>query len=228
MGQERTTFEDRMKAERELKVTNHPTKNGYDDWVWARYAEVIGRMPEGPHDIRMAKTYLMSAKGDVALAHKMFLAKNADNVTETKSSRQLEVQRLSPTASLPSRAHASDAGLDLYADEDTFIGSGSRNLVGTGVAVAIPDGYVGLVCPRSGMAHQYGITVLNAPGVVDAGYNGEVKVNLVNHSRQAVSIERGMKIAQLVITRAYNFEVTEVDSLEATERGDAGHGSTGA
>lgn len=229
MTAKRVNFDDRMKAERDLKVTNDPENNGYADWMEQRYSKIIGRVPENESDIRMAKSYLMSAKGDVELASKMFLAKNAANVGEVKSSRQLQVQRLSPTAYLPTRAHASDAGLDLYSDEDGYLGaSGSRGLYRTGVAVSIPEGYVGLVCPRSGLAHQYGVSVLNAPGVVDAGYTGEVMVNLINHSRQTFQVERGLKIAQLVITRAYNFEVTEVASLDATERGDAGHGSTGA
>ena len=129
---------------------------------------------------------------------------------------------------LPTRAHAHDAGLDLKCAEHFVpLMPGERALVDTGVAVAIPAGYVGLVHPRSGWAHKYGITVNNAPGTVDAGYTGTIKVNLINHGAQPIFVDYGDRIAQLVIQRVELPELELVDSLETTARGDAGHGSTG-
>ena len=130
---------------------------------------------------------------------------------------------------MPTRAHATDAGLDLRCalDFGVELDAGGRMLVDTGVAVKIPPGYVGLVHPRSGWAHKYGITVNNAPGTVDAGYTGTIKVNLINHGQDAVSIEYGDRIAQLLIQRVELPELDLVDSLDTTTRGTAGHGSTG-
>ena len=129
---------------------------------------------------------------------------------------------------LPVRAHAADAGLDLKCAEHFVpLMPGERALVDTGVAVAIPAGYVGLVHPRSGLAHRYGITVNNAPGTVDAGYTGNIKVNLINHGTDVVSVGYGDRIAQLLVQRVELPELELVNILETTERGDAGHGSTG-
>ena len=129
---------------------------------------------------------------------------------------------------IPTRAHATDAGLDLRcADVFLILAPGERTLVDTGIKVAIPAGYVGLVHPRSGWAHKYGITVNNAPGTVDAGYTGTIKVNLINHGQDAVSIGYGERIAQLLIQRVELPELVVVDSLDTTARGTAGHGSTG-
>ena len=130
---------------------------------------------------------------------------------------------------MPTRAHPHDAGLDLRCAErfGVELDAGERMLVDTGVAVKIPPGYVGLVHPRSGWAHKYGITVNNAPGTVDAGYTGTIKVNLINHGQDAVSIEYGDRIAQLLIQRVELPELELVDSLDTTARGTAGHGSTG-
>ena len=129
---------------------------------------------------------------------------------------------------MPTRAHEHDAGLDLKCGEfGVVLKPGERRLVDTGVKVAIPAGYVGLVHPRSGWAHKYGITVNNAPGTVDTGYTGNVRVNLINHGRDVVSIGYGERIAQLLIQRVELPELEIVDSLETTTRGDAGHGSTG-
>lgn len=131
---------------------------------------------------------------------------------------------------MPTRAHAADAGLDLKCGErhGVTLVPGERALVDTGVKVAIPAGYVGLVHPRSGWAHRYGITVNNAPGTVDAGYTGTIKVNLINHGQDAVSIGYGDRIAQLLVQRVELPEVEIVDSLDTTTRGTAGHGSTGS
>ena len=129
---------------------------------------------------------------------------------------------------MPTRAHATDAGLDLRCAEDfVMLARGGRHLFDTGVKVAIPAGYVGLIHPRSGWAHKYGITVNNAPGTVDAGYTGTIKVNLINHGQDAVPIEYGERIAQLLIQRVELPELELVDSLDTTTRGTAGHGSTG-
>ena len=133
-------------------------------------------------------------------------------------------------ALVPTRSHPHDAGLDLRCAErfGVTLAPGERQLVDTGIKVAIPAGYVGLVHPRSGWAHKYGITVNNAPGTVDAGYTGTIKVNLINHGQDAVSIGYGERIAQLLIQRVELPELEVVDSLDTTARGTAGHGSTGS
>lgn len=140
----------------------------------------------------------------------------------------LKVQRLHPDATLPTRAHPTDAGLDLYAAQQVGIPVLGRNLVGTGIAVAIPAGHVGYITPRSGLAFSSGITVLNAPGTVDAGYTGEVKVNLVNHGQAPYVVTPGQRIAQLVIHPITLPTVEEVTELPDTQRGNNGHGSSGA
>ena len=138
------------------------------------------------------------------------------------------VRRLDPDLPLPAYAHPGDAGADLVAAEDVVLGPGERRLVPTGIAIALPDGYVGLVHPRSGLAHRLGVTVLNAPGTVDAGYRGEIKVNLVNHDPVAtVKISRGDRIAQLLVQRVERAAFRPVDELPETIRGAGGHGSTG-
>lgn len=139
----------------------------------------------------------------------------------------LSVKLLTSTAQPPKRAHDGDAGADLVADEDVVIAPGERALVGTGIALALERGTVGLVHPRSGLAHKHGVTVLNAPGTIDYGYTGEVKVNLFNAGTDEFTVTRGMRIAQLVIQRVELPNFTIVDELAPTERGGAGHGSTG-
>ncbi|WBB98711.1 MULTISPECIES: dUTP diphosphatase [unclassified Solwaraspora] len=141
---------------------------------------------------------------------------------------RVAVCRLDPGLPVPGYAHPDDAGADLFAAEDAELAPGARALVRTGVAVALPAGYVGLVHPRSGLAARLGVTVLNAPGTVDAGYRGEILVNLINHdpSRPA-RICRGDRIAQLVIQRVETAEFSVVDELPDSARGSAGHGSTG-
>jgi dUTP pyrophosphatase len=138
------------------------------------------------------------------------------------------VRRLDPDLPLPAYAHPGDAGADLVAAEDVVLGPGERKLVPTGVAVALPEGYVGLVHPRSGLAARLGVTVLNAPGTVDAGYRGEILVNLVNHDREhTVRISRGDRIAQLLVQRVERAVFHAVHELPDTARGAGGHGSTG-
>ena len=138
------------------------------------------------------------------------------------------LRRLDPDLPVPSYAHPGDAGADLLAARDVEIGPGERALVPTGVAIALPDGYVGLVHPRSGLAARLGVTVLNAPGTVDSGYRGEILVNLINHDRANVAkISRGDRIAQLVFQRVERARFAVVDELADSRRGAGGHGSTG-
>lgn len=140
----------------------------------------------------------------------------------------VRVKRLDPGLPLPHRAHSADAGADLYAAESVTLAPGERALVGTGIALAIPEGYVGLVHPRSGLAAKQGLSIVNAPGTIDAQYRGEIKVCLINlDPRNSIDIERGTRIAQLVIQRVELVEFYEVDELDETERGTGGHGSTG-
>lgn len=141
---------------------------------------------------------------------------------------RIAVQRLDRSLPLPAHAHPGDAGLDLCAAEAVTLAPGARALVGTGIALALPPGYAGLVLPRSGLALRCGVTVLNAPGLIDAGYRGEVKVLLINHDAGPVSFARGERIAQLVVQRVEPAELVPADVLPASERGAGGFGSTGA
>jgi dUTP pyrophosphatase len=130
---------------------------------------------------------------------------------------------------IPSRAYAGDAGLDLAACERVELRPGERALVGTGLAVAIPAGYAGFVQPRSGLAARHGISIVNTPGLVDAGYRGELKVALLNtDTRDSFVVEPGMRIAQLVVLRIPTVQPVEVDELPASDRGADGFGSSGA
>lgn len=140
----------------------------------------------------------------------------------------LEFTRLSDAARAPSRAHDGDAGYDLFAAEPAMLGPGERASVGTGIAIAIPDGHAGLVVPRSGLAARHGIALPNAPGLIDSGYRGEVRVLLLNTDRaEPFEVAPGDRIAQLVVARVESPEVREVASLEETARGVGGFGSTG-
>jgi dUTP diphosphatase len=140
----------------------------------------------------------------------------------------IPIRRLDPQLPLPGYAHPGDAGADLCAAEDAELAPGARATVRTGIAVAIPQGYAGLVHPRSGLAARLGVTVLNAPGTVDAGYRGEILVILVNHDPvNTVRIARGDRIAQLVLQKVERAVFVEVDELDDTARGAGGHGSTG-
>ena len=143
-------------------------------------------------------------------------------------STNLPVKRLDPEAELPAPAHPGDAGLDLRAAIEIEIGPGERAMVPTGVALAIPEGHAGLVLPRSGLASRQGLTLANAPGLIDAGYRGEVTCAVVNLDReQPVKILRGDRIAQLVVVAIPSVEPAWVDELPATSRGNGGFGSTG-
>jgi dUTP pyrophosphatase len=140
----------------------------------------------------------------------------------------LRVRRLDPRAELPTRAYDGDAGLDLYALEAIRLDPGERVSARTGVAVEIPAGQAGLVLPRSGLAARHGVALVNAPGLIDAGYRGEVRVLLLNTDRTtAVELEAGDRIAQLVLVKIEAPDVVEVDSLTGSERGSGGFGSSG-
>ncbi len=141
---------------------------------------------------------------------------------------KIPVIRLDQDLPLPSTAHPSDAGFDLHARSSTTLGPGERALVPTGIAVAIPDGYVGMVAPRSGLAVRHGIGVVNGPGIVDSGYRGEIQVVLINHGQQPVTLERGDRIAQLLVVAHAAAALVEVDSLPDSVRGDSGFGSSGS
>jgi len=138
------------------------------------------------------------------------------------------IKRLDPGVPLPSYAHPGDAGADLATAEDVELGPGERALVPTGIAIALPDGYAAFVHPRSGLAARHGVTLVNAPGTVDAGYRGEIKVTLLNTDRdRAVSFRRGDRIAQLVIQRVERVVFREVTVLPESIRADGGFGSSG-
>ena len=141
---------------------------------------------------------------------------------------RLRFTRLSEAAVAPLRAHSGDAGLDLHAAEAVTLGPGERASIGTGVAVAIPEGRAGLVVPRSGLAARHGIALVNAPGLIDAGYRGELRVLLLNTDRSATfEVAPGDRIAQLVVVRHEAPEPEEVALLDETARGVSGFGSTG-
>ena len=140
----------------------------------------------------------------------------------------LPIARLREDASIPARAYDGDAGLDLSACERVVIGPGERAAVGTGLAVAVPEGHAGLVLPRSGLAAKHGISIVNAPGLVDAGYRGEVKVLLLNTDQaESFTVEPGMRVAQLVVVSLPGVRLVEFDELPTSDRGAGGFGSSG-
>ncbi len=141
---------------------------------------------------------------------------------------EIAVQQLDPELPLPSYAHPGDAGADLVSTVDLTLAPGERALVPTGIAIALPDGYVALVHPRSGLAARHGLSIVNTPGTVDAGYRGEIKVLLINHDpAEAIVLRRGDRIAQLVIQRYERAAFVAVDTLPESVRGGGGYGSTG-
>jgi dUTP pyrophosphatase len=145
-----------------------------------------------------------------------------------RSEPDVLIKRLDPGMPLPSYSHPGDAGADLAAAEDVELGPGERALVRTGLAIALPAGYAAFVHPRSGLAAEYGVTLVNAPGTVDAGYRGEIKVTLLNTDKyHPVRFNRGDRIAQLVIQRVERAVFHEAEVLPGSSRGDGGFGSTG-
>jgi dUTP pyrophosphatase len=144
------------------------------------------------------------------------------------SSVQVLITRLDPDLPLPRYAKGGDAGADIVSRIDITLAPGERALVPTGIAIALPDGYVALVHPRSGLAIKHGVTMVNAPGTVDAGYRGELQIILINHDKsESVSFKRGDRIAQLVIQKVERAEFVEVHELPGSGRGAGGFGSTG-
>ena len=140
----------------------------------------------------------------------------------------IAVRRLDPDLPLPAYAHPGDAGADLVTTVDLRLEPGERALVPTGIAIALPDGYVALVHPRSGLAARHGLSIVNTPGTIDAGYRGEIKVLLINHDpSEAITLSRGDRIAQLVVQRFERARFVPVDDLPETARGAGGYGSTG-
>lgn len=144
------------------------------------------------------------------------------------SGSELPVRRLAATAKLPTRAISGDAGLDLYASESARLDPGARASVGTGIAVEIPERHAGLVLPRSGWAARHGIALVNAPGLIDAGYRGEVRVLLLNTDRnEAFEVTEGDRVAQLLVVPFASLEPVEAEALSESERGEGGFGSSG-
>ena len=139
----------------------------------------------------------------------------------------LRIKRLQPDVELPSYAHPGDAGLDIRSAEEAVLQPGERRLIGTGLAMALPEGYAAFVQPRSGLAARHGISIVNTPGLIDCHYRGEVKVILVNLGGEPFRVKKGDRIAQMVIQRVERAEVLEVEELEDTSRGEGGFGSTG-
>ncbi|WP_040455703.1 dUTP diphosphatase [Kribbella catacumbae] len=138
------------------------------------------------------------------------------------------IQRLDGDLPVPAYAHPGDAGADLVTTSDVTLKPGERALVGTGIAIALQDGYAAFVHPRSGLAAKHGVSIVNAPGTVDAGYRGEIKVCLINLDPAAeVTLKRGDRIAQLIIQRVEKARFVEVRTLPGSDRGEGGHGSTG-
>jgi len=141
---------------------------------------------------------------------------------------QVLISRLDPDLPMPRYAHPGDAGVDLHAREDVSLAPGERALVPTGIAIALPAGYAAFVHPRSGLAARHGISMVNAPGTIDAGYRGEILVNLLNTDiHEAFNISRGDRIAQLVVQRVSEAHFVEVESLPGSQRGETGHGASG-
>ncbi|MBA3329651.1 MAG: dUTP diphosphatase [Actinobacteria bacterium] len=141
---------------------------------------------------------------------------------------EVPVRRLRAEAAVPSRAYSGDAGLDLASCERVVLEPGERGVVGTGLAVAIPEGYGGFVLPRSGLAASHGVTVLNAPGLIDAGYRGELRVILLNTDpRERFTVEPGLRVAQLVVLPVPEAALVEVEDMPTSERGEGGLGSSG-
>jgi len=138
---------------------------------------------------------------------------------------EVKIKKIDGNAKVPSYAHEGDAGMDIYSNEDLMLKAGERSLISTGIAMEIPKGYVGLVWDKSGLATKYGIKT--KAGVVDSGYRGEVKIALINLGKEDFRIEKGMKIAQMLIQEVHSPKIIEVDELDDSSRGHGGFGSTG-
>lgn len=139
----------------------------------------------------------------------------------------LKVTKLDSSVQIPAFAYEGDAGLDIRCSERVLLGVGERKLVSTGIAVAIPEGFVGLLVPRSGLSNKYGLSLVNSPGIIDSGYRGELKGILINEGQLPISFEAGERVMQLVIVPIPWVRVVEVESFDGTERGEGGFGSSG-
>jgi dUTP pyrophosphatase len=149
-------------------------------------------------------------------------------VTRPPHAVDVLVRRLDPDVPLPTYAHPGDAGVDLVTTVDAVVAPGERVLLPTGIAIALPEGYAAFVHPRSGLAVRHGVSLVNAPGTVDAGYRGEIKVSVINHDpREPVTLRRGDRIAQLVVQRVEHAVFHEVETLPGSDRGEGGFGSSG-
>jgi dUTP pyrophosphatase len=149
-------------------------------------------------------------------------------VTRPPHAVDVLVRRLDPDVPLPAYAHPGDAGVDLVTTVDAVVAPGERVLLPTGIAIALPEGYAAFVHPRSGLAVRHGVSLVNAPGTVDAGYRGEIKVSVINHDpREPVTLRRGDRIAQLVVQRVEHAVFHEVETLPGSDRGEGGFGSSG-
>ena len=141
---------------------------------------------------------------------------------------KLQIKQLHPSATIPHYAHPQDAGLDLFAIDPQEILPGETQLIKTGIAIALPQGYEAQIRPRSGLALKHSVTVLNSPGTIDAGYRGEIGIILINHGKKSFQVVSGMKVAQMVVTSYVHAEVIFVENLDSTSRGQKGFGSTGS
>ncbi|MDK8450978.1 dUTP diphosphatase [Corynebacterium mastitidis] len=194
-------------------------------WLQAEQIEA-GVEPTGPDAESLHARYFPAEEDSVEVWAAGVEAAPAETEPDTTPGAVLPV--VADDRYMPTRAHPGDAGLDLRAVEEVRLYRGGHARVRTGVQVAIPEGHVGYITPRSGLAARKGVTVLNAPGTIDSGYRGEIEVILVNHGPMPVWIEGGDRIAQLVIHPIITPKVKQVDALPATERGEGGFGSTGA
>ena len=140
---------------------------------------------------------------------------------------EVKVKKIHEDAKIPAYAHEGDSGMDLYSVEDTVLQPGETKLVKTGLQIAVPKGFEAQVRPKSGLAAKFGVTVLNTPGTVDSGYRGEVMVILINHGKEEYKVEKGKKIAQMVIAKVEEAKIEVVEDLDDTTRKDGGFGSTG-
>ena len=140
---------------------------------------------------------------------------------------QVKIKRIQPLAKLPKQAREGDAGMDLFAMEELYLQPGSSALIATGIQMQLPEGTEAQIRPRSGLALKHGITVLNSPGTIDAGYRGEIGIILINHGKEVFHVERHMRIAQLVVQYIPQVRIEEVEELEASARGEQGFGSSG-
>jgi dUTP pyrophosphatase len=157
----------------------------------------------------------------------LLLLKEGWGIQKSKNMYHLKIQRIHPDAKLPEYAHPGDAGLDLFSVADAEIPPGESRLIGTGIVIELPDHTEAQIRPRSGLALKHQITVLNSPGTIDHGYRGEVGVILINHGKTPFKVEKGMKIAQMVIAPVMSVNVVDTKELTATKRGEGGFGSTG-